>query len=154
MLLSLTVCNFRIIDYFRRLQLNFAQSMPTYDYQCQACGHTWELFQSMNDKPVNHVPNVKTQSKTLTWHGCRANLQRYRILRDRLQKYRWRRERKVPVIPNLRFFQIFDTSDSSKSSGKSTSSSSDSSSPSTKKESKNHPIPKKPKISSPELPRL
>ena len=33
--------------------------MPTYDYQCQACGHTWELFQSMNDSPVKSCPKCK-----------------------------------------------------------------------------------------------
>lgn len=33
--------------------------MPTYDYQCQACGHTWELFQSMNDNPVKSCPKCK-----------------------------------------------------------------------------------------------
>ena len=33
--------------------------MPTYDYQCQACGHTWEMFQSMNDNPVKSCPKCK-----------------------------------------------------------------------------------------------
>ena len=33
--------------------------MPTYDYQCHACGHSWELFQSMNDDPVNSCPKCK-----------------------------------------------------------------------------------------------
>ena len=33
--------------------------MPTYDYQCQACGHSWELFQSMNDDPVKSCPKCK-----------------------------------------------------------------------------------------------
>ncbi|MBT3636632.1 MAG: zinc ribbon domain-containing protein [Opitutae bacterium] len=33
--------------------------MPTYDYQCQACGHGWELFQSMNDSPVKSCPKCK-----------------------------------------------------------------------------------------------
>ncbi len=30
--------------------------MPTYDYQCDACGHQFEKFQSMNDKPVRKCP--------------------------------------------------------------------------------------------------
>jgi putative FmdB family regulatory protein len=30
--------------------------MPTYDYQCKACGHRWELFQSIKDKPVKKCP--------------------------------------------------------------------------------------------------
>jgi len=33
--------------------------MPTYDYQCQACGHDWELYQSMKDSPVTHCPKCK-----------------------------------------------------------------------------------------------
>jgi putative FmdB family regulatory protein len=33
--------------------------MPTYDYQCQACGHSWELFQSMNDDPEKSCPKCK-----------------------------------------------------------------------------------------------
>ena len=33
--------------------------MPTYDYQCQACGHTWEMFQSMNDAPTKSCPKCK-----------------------------------------------------------------------------------------------
>ena len=33
--------------------------MPTYDYQCQSCGHEWELFQSMNDSPVKSCPKCK-----------------------------------------------------------------------------------------------
>lgn len=30
--------------------------MPTYDYKCKACGHTWEMFQSMSAKPVKACP--------------------------------------------------------------------------------------------------
>lgn len=30
--------------------------MPTYDYKCKACGHTWELFQSMSAKHVKACP--------------------------------------------------------------------------------------------------
>ena len=33
--------------------------MPTYDYQCGACNHQWELFQSMNDSPVKSCPKCK-----------------------------------------------------------------------------------------------
>jgi putative FmdB family regulatory protein len=33
--------------------------MPTYDYECQACGHGWELFQSMKDSPVKSCPKCK-----------------------------------------------------------------------------------------------
>ena len=30
--------------------------MPTYDYQCKKCDHTWELFQSITAKPVRKCP--------------------------------------------------------------------------------------------------
>lgn len=30
--------------------------MPTYDYQCEACGHDFEKFQSITAKPVRACP--------------------------------------------------------------------------------------------------
>ncbi|MBI3410501.1 MAG: zinc ribbon domain-containing protein [Planctomycetes bacterium] len=33
--------------------------MPTYDYQCDACNHTFEEFQSMMDKPLKKCPKCK-----------------------------------------------------------------------------------------------
>ena len=33
--------------------------MPTYDYQCDACGHKFELFQSMKDEPATKCPECK-----------------------------------------------------------------------------------------------
>ncbi len=30
--------------------------MPTYDYICGACSHTWELFQSIKASPVRKCP--------------------------------------------------------------------------------------------------
>lgn len=30
--------------------------MPTYDYQCDACGHAFEEFQSMSAKPLKKCP--------------------------------------------------------------------------------------------------
>ena len=30
--------------------------MPTYDYRCNACGHQFELFQSMKDAPKKKCP--------------------------------------------------------------------------------------------------
>ncbi|MCB9838850.1 MAG: zinc ribbon domain-containing protein [Phycisphaeraceae bacterium] len=31
--------------------------MPTYDYRCNACGHEFELFQAMSDKPLRKCPD-------------------------------------------------------------------------------------------------
>jgi putative FmdB family regulatory protein len=33
--------------------------MPTYDYQCDACDHKFELFQSMKDEPETKCPSCK-----------------------------------------------------------------------------------------------
>jgi len=30
--------------------------MPTYEYECGACGHRFEKFQSMTEKPVRKCP--------------------------------------------------------------------------------------------------
>ena len=30
--------------------------MPTYDYECLGCKHTFELFQMMSAKPINKCP--------------------------------------------------------------------------------------------------
>ncbi len=30
--------------------------MPTYDYECQACKHQWEEFQSIKAKPTKKCP--------------------------------------------------------------------------------------------------
>ncbi|PTX90771.1 zinc ribbon domain-containing protein [Opitutus sp. ER46] len=33
--------------------------MPTYDYACPKCGHTFEAFQSMKDAPLKTCPKCK-----------------------------------------------------------------------------------------------
>jgi putative FmdB family regulatory protein len=33
--------------------------MPTYDYQCDSCGHQFELFQGINDPPETKCPACK-----------------------------------------------------------------------------------------------
>jgi putative FmdB family regulatory protein len=33
--------------------------MPTYDYQCDACNHTFEEFQSMTAEPLKKCPKCK-----------------------------------------------------------------------------------------------
>ena len=48
--------------------------MPTYDYECQACGHAWELFQSMKDDPVKSCPKCKKRkAKRLMGLGAGLN---------------------------------------------------------------------------------
>lgn len=33
--------------------------MPTYDYQCDACGHTFDAFESINAEPMTKCPECK-----------------------------------------------------------------------------------------------
>jgi putative FmdB family regulatory protein len=33
--------------------------MPTYDYRCNECGHTCEIFQAITDKPKRQCPVCK-----------------------------------------------------------------------------------------------
>lgn len=37
--------------------------MPTYDYQCQRCKKTFELFQSMKDDALTTCPEEQCQMK-------------------------------------------------------------------------------------------
>ncbi len=34
--------------------------MPTYEYKCTKCGHTFEAIQSMKDKPLSRCPECKS----------------------------------------------------------------------------------------------
>lgn len=36
--------------------------MPTYDYQCDSCGHTFETMQSMKDAPLSVCPECENAS--------------------------------------------------------------------------------------------
>ena len=47
--------------------------MPTYDYKCDACGPTFELFQSMKADPVRKCPKCK-KSKVKRLIGTGAGL--------------------------------------------------------------------------------
>ena len=45
--------------------------MPTYDYECDACGHTWELFQKITDDPVKKCPQCnKKKARRLFGTGA------------------------------------------------------------------------------------
>ncbi|PKB65283.1 MAG: hypothetical protein BZY82_09165 [SAR202 cluster bacterium Io17-Chloro-G3] len=39
--------------------------MPTYDYRCNSCSHTFELRQSFQDDPVSSCPKCKQPSRRL-----------------------------------------------------------------------------------------
>lgn len=44
--------------------------MPTYEYECQKCGHQFEVFQSIKDKPKKTCPECKCRVKRLLGTGA------------------------------------------------------------------------------------
>jgi len=45
--------------------------MPTYDYECRECEHTWELFQSIKAKPIRKCPECgKLKAKRVIGPGA------------------------------------------------------------------------------------
>ena len=44
--------------------------MPTYDYQCEKCGHRFELFQKMSDAPAKACPQCGGQVHRLIGTGA------------------------------------------------------------------------------------
>ena len=45
------------------------KKMPTYDYECQSCGHVFEYFQSMSDDPLKECPKCGKEVKRLIGGG-------------------------------------------------------------------------------------
>ncbi len=38
--------------------------MPTYEYECDNCGHIFEAFQAMSDKPLTRCPRCQKEKLT------------------------------------------------------------------------------------------
>ena len=43
--------------------------MPTYDYICKKCDHTFEYFQAMSDTPLENCPECKSKVRRLVSGG-------------------------------------------------------------------------------------
>jgi putative FmdB family regulatory protein len=43
--------------------------MPTYEYECRSCGHRFEKFQSMTEKPIRTCPQCKGRVDRLIGMG-------------------------------------------------------------------------------------
>ena len=43
--------------------------MPTYDYICKKCDHTFEYFQTMSDAPLENCPKCKGKVRRLVCGG-------------------------------------------------------------------------------------
>jgi putative FmdB family regulatory protein len=44
--------------------------MPTYEYECKSCSHTFEVFQSMNDQPLKDCPKCGEEVRRLIFGGA------------------------------------------------------------------------------------
>jgi len=44
--------------------------MPTYEYECKSCSHTFEAFQSMNDAPLKDCPKCGSEVRRLIFGGA------------------------------------------------------------------------------------
>ena len=44
--------------------------MPTYDYECNSCGASFEIFQSMSDEPVSVCPDCGGDVRRLIGGGA------------------------------------------------------------------------------------
>jgi len=44
--------------------------MPTYEYKCEQCGQSFEVFQKMTDKPVKKCPECGGKARKLISGGC------------------------------------------------------------------------------------
>lgn len=49
---------------------NMEASMPTYDYECESCGHRYERFQSMTDEPERVCPECGCAVRRLIGSGA------------------------------------------------------------------------------------
>lgn len=43
--------------------------MPTYEYECSSCGHTFEAFQRMSDAPLTSCPECGNSVRRLIFGG-------------------------------------------------------------------------------------
>ncbi len=44
--------------------------MPTYEYECRQCGHAFEAFQNMTDKPLRKCPECGGRVRRLIGAGA------------------------------------------------------------------------------------
>jgi len=43
--------------------------MPTYEYECKSCSHSFEVFQSMSDQPLKECPKCGKEIRRLIFGG-------------------------------------------------------------------------------------
>ena len=61
--------------------------MPTYDYECDHCGHTFELFQGINEPHKKKCPVCKKMKLRRLFGTGAALLFKGLVLRDGLRQF-------------------------------------------------------------------
>ncbi len=129
--------------------------MPTYEYVCEKCGHSFDLFQSMNDSPIRTCPKDLCgqkkwgKGKVSRQMGAGAGLifkgSGFYITDYRSQNYKDAAKKDTASSSSSSSASSSSTSNSTTGSGTSGGSSSTpaSSTPAPKSESKPKPTPKK-----------
>lgn len=56
------------------LNIHGQELMPTYEYECKKCGHTFELFQSIKDEPRKTCIKPKCRGRAKRLLGTGAGL--------------------------------------------------------------------------------
>jgi putative FmdB family regulatory protein len=44
--------------------------MPTYEYECKNCSHSFEVFQSISDSPLTNCPECGSEVRRLIFGGA------------------------------------------------------------------------------------
>ena len=44
--------------------------MPTYDYECESCGHVFEKFHAVTSRAISKCPRCKKKARRLIGGGC------------------------------------------------------------------------------------
>ncbi|MDR2663366.1 MAG: zinc ribbon domain-containing protein, partial [Treponema sp.] len=43
--------------------------MPTYEYECKSCGHSFEVFQSISEEPIKECPECGREVRRIIFGG-------------------------------------------------------------------------------------
>ena len=44
--------------------------MPTYEYECKSCSHSFEIFQAMSEQPIKDCPECGKEVRRLIFGGA------------------------------------------------------------------------------------
>jgi putative FmdB family regulatory protein len=72
---DVTFSVFQSISSILHPPLSSGTAMPTYDYSCDACDHTWEEFQSIKADPTKKCPSC---GKSILFKGSGFYITDYR----------------------------------------------------------------------------